>query len=227
MGVPVNVNAEIAEIKAMIKRTTDNLLTFVSKPGRAGAQLRSAVGDLNAHIEIYLSDATFADRLRTCFLLATEAGISLAWLDKVLRGLVDEDPKSVSAISVMQNAFILALAQQARIIARTKFKSRDDVDATMRRQKVWFDAARDYAAERMANPSYVSLLELAAAMTRYLTDVARPLPRMLRYTLPIVWPSLTISNYIYGEGDRGEELVAENRIVHPLFMKRRLKALSA
>jgi prophage DNA circulation protein len=225
--VAVTTNEDIAEIRAMIRRTTDNLITFVSKPGRSGAQLRNVVGDLNAHITTYLSDATFGDRLLSCFRLATDAGISLAWLDKVLRGLVEEDPKSVSAITVMQNAFIMALAQQARIIAKTTFRSRDEVDATMRRQKVWFDQARDYAAERMANPSYISLLEMAAAMTRYLTDMARPLPRMVRYELPIIWPSLTISNYIYGEATHAEDIAGENRIVHPLFVKRRLKALSA
>jgi prophage DNA circulation protein len=50
---------------------------------------------------------------------------------------------------------------------------------------------------------------------------------MLRYELPITWPSLTISNYIYGEGDRSDQLIAENKVVHPLFCRRTLRALSA
>jgi hypothetical protein len=223
----VTVNEDINEIKGIVKRTTSSLLTFVNKPGRQGAQLRHAVGDLNAYVEIYIADATFAERLRSCFSLATDAGISLAWLDKVLRSLSTETPKSLTARSVVQNSAIFALAQQGRIIAKTEFRSRDDVDDTMRRMKAWFDEARDRAADIMENPSYLSLLDLAAAVTRYLTDIARPLPRMLRYDLPVVYPSLTASNYIYGEGDRAEELVAENRIVHPLFMKRTLRALSA
>jgi prophage DNA circulation protein len=225
--VAVTVNEDINEIKAIVQRTTSSLLTFVNKPGRQGAQLRHAVGDLNAYIETYIADGTFAERLRACFALATDAGISLAWLDKVLRSLIAENPKALTAWAVVQNSTIFALAQQGRIIARTTFVSRDDVDETMRRMKAWFDEARDRAADNMENPSYLSVLDLAAAVTRYLTDVARPLPRMLRYDLPVIYPSLTASNYIYGEGDRAEELAAENRIVHPLFMKRTLRALSA
>lgn len=225
--VAVTVNEDIAEIKAIVQRTTSSLLTFVNSPGRQGAQLRHTVGDLNAYIEVYLADGTFAERLRACFSLATDAGISLAWLDKVLRSLMAEKPKALTAWAVVQNSAIFALAQQGRIIARTSFRSRDDVDDTMRRMKAWFDEARDRAADNMENPSYLSVLDLAAAITRYLTDVARPLPRMLRYDLPVNYPALTASNYIYGEGDRAEELAAENRIVHPLFMQRTLRALSA
>lgn len=225
--VAVTVNEDIAEIKGIVQRTTSSLLTFVNKPGRQGAQLRNAVGDLNAHVATYIFDATFADRLRVCFRLATEAGISLAWLDKVLRSTLDEEPISLSAQSVVSNSATFALAQQARIIARMEFKSREEVDATMRRMKDWFDLARDKAADRHDNPSYMARLELAAAVTRYLTDMVRPLPRMLRYEMAVTWPALTISNYIYGEGDRAEDLIGENRVVHPLFLKRSLRALSA
>jgi hypothetical protein len=227
--VAVTTNEDIAEIKGIVKRTTDSLLTFVNKPGRQGAQLRSMVGDLNAHIELYLSDATFGERLRVCFVLATQAGISLAWLDKVLRSTLREYdvPLSLPAQAVVHTSATFALAQQARIIAGMEFKSRDEVDSIMRRMKDWFDLARDLAADRHDNPSYMARVELAAAVTRFLTDTARPLPRMLRYTLATTMPALTASNYIYGEGDRAELLIAENRIVHPLFLKRTLRALSA
>jgi prophage DNA circulation protein len=225
--VAVTVNEDIAEIKEIVRRTTESLLTFVNKPGRTGAQLRYTVGDLNAYIVTYIYDGTFATRLLSCFQLATESGISLAWLDKVLRSLMAEKPRALTAWAVVQNSAIFALAQQARIIGRMEFRSRDDVDDTMYRTKAWFDEARDRAADNMENPSYMSLLDLAAAVARYLTDTARPLPRMLRYDLPVNYPSLTASNYIYGEGDRAEELAAENRIIHPLFMKRTLRALGA
>jgi prophage DNA circulation protein len=50
---------------------------------------------------------------------------------------------------------------------------------------------------------------------------------MLHYELAATMPGLFVSNYIYGQGDRAEELAAENRIVHPAFMQRTLRALSA
>ena len=94
------------------------------------------------------------------FRLATEAGITLAWLDKVLAQTVAEKPKSLAALTVVQNSAIFALAQQGRIIAYDQISTVATMSMPlMRRMKDWFDKARDRAADDMENPSYISLLE--------------------------------------------------------------------
>jgi len=68
---------------------------------------------------------------------------------------------------------------------------------------------------------------LMAGITRYLTDVGRPLPRMVAFQMTAIMPALAISNLIYQDGSRDEEIAAENKIVHPAFCPISIRALSA
>jgi len=215
-----------SEIEGIIVRSTDQLLAFTEAKGRAASQLRYAVGDLRAHINRYVRDGTFGRRLLVCYRLATDAGISVKWMDNVLKQLTSEQPSYLAAVAVVQNSILFALAQDARILAKTEFDSREDVESMLRRMKNWFDIAIELAAGQQDNPSYAALIGLAGSITRYLADTARPLPRMLEYQL-IPMPGLALSQFIYSEGSRAEELAAENKIVHPAFFQNRVRALSA
>jgi transcriptional regulator len=223
----MSIKTEYEEIEEIVKRTMTNLVAFSGKQGRDAADLRRQVGDLVARINIYIHDGTFADRLLRCFKTATSAGINLDWMDRVIDQLIKETPTTLTSTSVVQNSLVFAVAQEGRIIAATKFTSRDDVDITMRRMKKWFDIIRELIADTMSGPGYEAFVTLIAGITRFLTDVARPLPRMLRYDLPGVMPGLALSNYIYGDGSRDLELTAENKVVHPLFFPRRIRAMNA
>jgi hypothetical protein len=223
----MSVKTEFQEIDEIVARTLANLLAFTGKEGRAGAELRLRAGDIMARGSLYIIDGTFAGRLLQCFSLATASGITLMWMDRVIAGLVKEKPTALTSTSVVQNCLIYALAQEARIIRAIKFESRDDVDATMRRMVGWFETIKHIIADTMSGPAYQAFINLCAAITRYLTDTARPLPRMLGYELAATMPALAVSQYIYGEGDRSDELVTENKIVHPAFMQRTLRAMSA
>jgi len=215
------------EIEGIVERMTAKLLLFSRTTGRSASQLRLAVGDLNAHVNQYLADGSFAQRLLICFQLAIAAGITLDWMDVVLRQLFTErEPlEDLPAISVVQNSIFYALSSEARIIAATTYASRDDIDVTMTRMNVWFDQAKDFAADEMANPSYLSIVALHAAVTRFLADVARPLPRMMTFEIAPL-PALAAANRIYGDGSRYEELFLENHVVHPAFCMPVLRGLS-
>jgi hypothetical protein len=223
----MSIGTEFQEVDAIVKRTLKNLLAFSGMYGRPGAELRLACGDLAGRLAVYIADGSFANRLLRCFKLATSSGINLDWMDRVIQGLTEEKPATLSATSVVENSLIFALAQEARIIRATTYVSRDDVDTTMKRMKKWFDIIKDIVADTMSGPTYQDLINLCAAITRYLTDEARPLPRMLYYSMPATMPGLAMSNYIYGDGSRDLELEAENKIVHPAFYRLDVRALSA
>ena len=53
------------------------------------------------------------------------------------------------------------------------------------------------------------------------------LPRMVSYAVGAVMPALTPANCIYADAGRVDELVAENKIIHPAFCPREGRALSA
>ena len=222
----MTVKKALNEIEAIVFRTTNLLLGFISETGRAGAELRYVVGDLQARVNVYVRDGTFGQRILTCFKLATEAGITVQWLDKILEQLESEQPSELGVVLVVQNMVLMALAQDARILAKTEFTSRNDVDDMLVRMKDWFDIARDNAANQRDNPSYQALNYLAGAVVRYLADVARPLPRMINFDV-VPSPALALSQFLYHDGTRSEEIVAENRIIHPLFCPNQIRGLSA
>jgi hypothetical protein len=223
----MSVKTILNQIEGIVFRATQKLLIFIPSTGREGSALRLVVGDLNAFINQYVMDGTFADRLLICFRQAVTAGITLDWMDEVLKQLFTErEPlEDLPAIAVVQNSIIFALAAEARIIAATEYESRDDVETTMKRMNIWFDQAKEFAADEMANPSYLSIVDLHATTTRYLADISRPLPRMVAFEIG-PQPALTAANRIYGDGSRWEELVAENKVVHPAFCMPVLRGLS-
>jgi prophage DNA circulation protein len=75
--------------------------------------------------------------------------------------------------------------------------------------------------------TYQALNALRATVVHDLTERARPLPRVLQLSFPIPLPALAMSNRLYSKGDRSDELVIENRVVHPAFMPLDIIALSA
>jgi hypothetical protein len=222
----MSVKIALNEIEAIVKRTIDNLLMFINQPGRAGAELRLACGDMRANINTYVRDGTFGPRLMICFRLSTEAGITIQWMDVVLKQLVAEKPSELAARFVVQGCILFALAQDGKVIRKTQYRSREEVEKELEHMKEWFDIVKDHAADEMDDLSYRALNNLAGAITRYLAEVARPLPRMLMYHL-VPMPALAASQYIYGEGGRSEEIAAENRVIHPAFCRREIRGLSA
>jgi hypothetical protein len=213
------------EIEGIVYRSTEQLMGFGSGIGRAGSQLRLAIGDLRFHINRYVADGTFGARLVLCYRLATEAGITVMWMENVLKQLISEKPKTLVAVLVVQASILFALAQDGRIIRRTEFISRDDVEVMLQKMKEWFDTAKELASEQRDNPVYNQIVALGGAITRYLADTARPLPRMLSYTFDPA-PALKLSMSIYAEGSHSEEIIAENKIVHPAFCPIHIRAIS-
>jgi prophage DNA circulation protein len=74
--------------------------------------------------------------------------------------------------------------------------------------------------------NYEYLVALSAALIQHLAATERMLPRLVSYQLAASLPALTVANLLYGDGARFDELIAENKTVHPAFMQRDLVALS-
>jgi prophage DNA circulation protein len=89
-----------------------------------------------------------------------------------------------------------------------------------------FDAAEEQAADEMAQESYRALIELRSSMVYFLTETARPLPRMLAWEFSQVMSTLILAQRLYYDANRADELRDENHIVHPAFCPRVGRALS-
>jgi prophage DNA circulation protein len=112
------------------------------------------------------------------------------------------------------------------IISSMQFTSRQDVDAKKAEMNVAFEDAIEIAADEMAQMTYQRLVSLHAAVTFYLIETARPLPRMVRYRFFSILPSLAVAHKLYYDSSRADQLRVENKVVHPAFMRLIGRALS-
>jgi len=224
----MSINSENEEISGIMNRLLDKLaLTSSSQVGAAGFVIRSQIGDMRSFYSDYLRDKTFSEKLLLIFTTAREANAKLSSFVAVREQLFSEVPVGEISKLIVQVTIGFCLASESRIISNIEFTSRDDVEATIVSMKIAFDTARELAADAIDSASYQDLTFLAGALTSHLAATARPLPRMVTFNLAAPLPALALSNRIYYKGDRAEEIVAENHIIHPAFCPREIRGLAS
>jgi hypothetical protein len=211
----------------IVQRMLVELMKQCATRGRTGADLRRDCGDVIANAErlLYLDEA--GPPLDKCFESSRLAGITIPQLRHVRNTLYAETPFLLGAVLVTNSGIQLCLATQSRILADTHFTSRDDVEKLKERIIEGFAPAEENAADDMDQMTYRALVELHAAVTFYMVETARPLPRMVRFRFAQNLPSVYLSYRLYDTAARADELRAENKIVHPAFMQIGGRALSA
>jgi prophage DNA circulation protein len=148
-------------------------------------------------------------------------------METVRLALVAENPQSLGATMIRDRSIHLAFAQEGKIISTMVFTSRQDVDALIQAIQIPFNESEEVTADTMSGADYIALIELRAAIVDYLVSTARPLPSMLTYQFAQSLPSLIISQRLYGDASRYDEIRQENKVVHPAFCPLIGQALSA
>ncbi len=219
----------IEETQIVVEDMLDALLETIiqNSYGPEAAELRHAIGDIEANLEEMVHDGTYTVALLRCFSAANDTGINLMRMEKLVRDLFALETETDLATATVQVSIVYALAQEARTIVKMTFTNREQIDALMIRIKSLFDDAKETAADHMDSSAYAALIRLAATLVHHLVITAQPLPQIVEYLFPAPMPSLAVSNRIYGVGSRSEELIATNRVVHPAFMNVDVTALSA
>jgi prophage DNA circulation protein len=221
---------ELDEAIAATQRVLSALLsTLHGSTGQAGAELRWACGQVttNGPAMLYAVDPNFWTSVVVCFEDARLAGATFAAMDAVRVVAQGLAPRGTPAIAVKNFAMRLALAEQAQILAATTFTSREDIDRCFDLIDPAFETAEQIAADSLDNIAYTALISLHAAVSNDLANRERPLPRMVSYTFGNRAPSLWLAQRLYADASRNDELIAENKPVHPLFMPPSGVALSA
>lgn len=115
----------------------------------------------------------------------------------------------------------------ARAAVATDFATYDDAVAA----RGEITAAMD-AVEAAASPAqYQTLVALRTALVRAVSAAAPRLPRVITITRPAPLPALTLAWELYGDRPgsvpaRADEIVARNRVPHPLFVAPPVEVLS-
>jgi len=217
------IDEAIAVLNDMLK---DLLASVPSQFGLNGSDLRRQVGDLMAYAEPLIRSATLGAPLLGCFEAARLAGATIDGMDLIRQHLLNQTPKGKAAIAVVQAGILFSLVEDSKIIVGMTFTSRDDIDVMVDRMHEAFQPAIETAADDLDSATYQSILQLAGSLTNYLATAELPLPQMVTYKMGMPTPSLTLSNRIYGDGSRYDELAQENNVIHPAFCPRQGRALS-
>ncbi len=217
---------DVKEATPLVQRLCNNLAGIVSDKGVPGSSARTALGDLAARAEVLLSGDTIGVPLDNAFDLVRQSIVVLYGLENVRKDLMAEAPMTLGATLVRNSSIYLCLAQQSQLIADMTFESRQDVQAVIQQMQPWFDEAEEVAADTMDPMVYRSLVQMRGAVVNHLVVTERPLPEMIGYQFNAALPSLIISQRLYGDASRYDQIRKENKVVHPLFCPPSGRALS-
>ena len=218
---------DVEEAAPIVQRLLTHLAGCIPPSGLAGSQARTAIGDTAATVTSLLSGDALGPPLANCFALVQQAGATQAQIDQVRVLTTVETPKTLGGVLVQNAGIYLCMATEAQIITAMTFVSRQDVEALRTVLRQPFDNAEELAADDMDQTTFMALVSLDAAITNYLVVTARPLPQMIGYQFAVSLPSLVIAYRLYQDASRADQVVQENKVVHPAFCPPVGVALSA
>lgn len=206
---------------------------LLSLQGSCGSTSSAGVSDLNyavGQLQAFAPKAIDANwlgvPLAQCFKLARVAGATLSGIAAVRAFAGALSPRGSMGQAIAVAAVRFALVQEAKILARMTFVSRDDVDACITTYDAAFDAAETEAADALQINAYRTLVKLHAAVMRDLTVRARPLPSMVQYAYGRSYSAIGLAQRLFGDPTEALNLVQENKVAHPYFMPLSGRALA-
>jgi hypothetical protein len=210
---------QVSEAVALLDRVLDGLLKTVpgAVTGRPAWDFRRAVGTIRANEADLIVNGTLGAAALNAWTLAARCSATFDTFETLNKAVTAETPQYLPAIAVATLAIELTLSQMAQATAATTFVSRDDALSALNRIAAAFAPAEEAVSDDADPMSYRLLVALRAAAVRDLAQRGRQLPRVVPYSFPTAMPTLWIANRIYGDGSRSEDLIAENKIVHPGF----------
>jgi prophage DNA circulation protein len=217
---------DTTEAEQICQRLLTNLIGAIVTKDQSAIDAKVQIGWTSANAKPLIFYDQIWMPLDQCYDLVRQAGATLRGME-VVRVLLDaEQPFSLGATLFRDLGIQLALAQEGKIISAMTFQSRQDVDDLLLAILAPFKKAEETAADSMDNMTYRNLVSLRAAIVNHLVSTARPLPSMLDYWFGKPLPSLVISQKLYGDARRYDEIRVENKVVHPAFCPPQGKALS-
>jgi hypothetical protein len=222
------IKSERSEALAISTRLMAAIISFpLSATGTAGADLRSSVGKFLSNFFELIINRTLGTELFACFEQATLAGASVNSMNAVREAMLMETPVSPLGFDIVNAAIIFSFVEQCQIISQIVFSSRTDAELMMDNMSVIIESIKLNKADSFVSNDYQNFVALAALLIQHLSATERQLPRIVNYSFPVSYPALNLANRIYGDGSRSDELIAENKTVHPAFMQRDIVALSS
>jgi len=225
---------EMKDALAIVQGFALEIITTVpgSQVGRASSDVRRKANDVYTNAELLLRNGTLNDgsHIGEAMLdIVTTAIAAGATFDNMYRVLNELHRKPVTTLpgqACKDAGIVYLLSALVQISSSTTFNSRDDANSYMIRMLNGFTPAVEVLADRGDVQTYREVLGLQAAMIHDMTQRARPLPTLIRYSTASPYPALKLANWRYPDATRTKafdtdmrvtQLIDENKIVHPGF----------
>jgi hypothetical protein len=219
--------SELTEAKEISGRMMTELLLFPVTSNVDAAKLRTAVGRFMVDFGTLVDNKVVGTELFACFEQARAAGATLNCMNRVRVSLFSESPLYHLGLVIINAGILFSFVEQSQLISVMEFSSRSEIDDLMDAMSAIIEEIKLNKADSFVSNDYQSFVLLAALLIQHLSATERQLPRVIQYHWSVNYPALTLSNRIYGDGSRSEELISENNTVHPAFMQRDIVALSS
>jgi hypothetical protein len=219
---------ERAEATELSLRIMKKLTKFsVSSFSTAAATMRLTIGQYMSNFTDLQLGQTVGTELFACFESARVAGATLDTMDGIRTAMFAETPTFPLTVAIVNAAIIMSFVEQCYIISVMDFASRAEVDVIIDKMVPIIDDIKLNKTDSFVVRDYQNFVAVSALLIQHLSATERQLPRVLQLSFPANYPSLTLANRIYGDASRSDELIAENKTVHPAFVARDIRALSA
>lgn len=157
---------------------------------------------------------------------------------RMLSSLADFYPNGPTTASVVGNGMAVmqtacgalvrctALAQLA--VAATSYRPSSANDAATVRDSIvrQIDDEITTSGDAGDDATYAALRSLRSAVVADLNSRGASLPSVTTFTFPTTLPSLVLSNRLYRDASRSDEIIAEAGPIHPAFMPTSFDALA-
>jgi len=223
---PAFYRNKVEETTGLLGQILKKLMATVPPQSPTAYVVRRLCGDLSVQARWKIANGGFGEALQECFDAAVDAGAKLGPLDSLRTFILGLSPKTDMAVAVVQSSLFFTLAEEAKVVSQMEFSSRDDVAAMIKKMGEAYEEVTVTVMDFYSDILYQSFLALSSALMQHLYLSELTLPMVVSYQTAGVRTALTLAQLIYADASRSDEVVAENKVVHPAFVPRQVRVLS-
>ncbi|HEY9105217.1 MAG TPA: DNA circularization N-terminal domain-containing protein [Roseateles sp.] len=197
----------VAELQRDLDAQRRDLTTLIYAPASAAQAL---VGNIKALVRSVAE--TPADALS----LARALYRFGSGLPAIVPATASRKAQAVNQAELLRLVRVAAMAEGARASARVEF---DSYQAAIAARDELVDGLTDVMEQSdISDDAYDALRGLRSAVVRDIAARGADLARLVTWTPAATLPSLAIAQQLYAGAEREPELLARNRVRHPLFV---------
>jgi len=212
----------IAVLSVALPAGGTDLATFVQHLGRMASTAKDLVtepGSLASNVLEAMSRLASLAGPASAMLDALERagkyGAELIPVDETTQARAAQARNRAAQVHIVRRA---AALEAAKVSARAAFASYEDAVALRDRVVSLIDDQAESAGELGDDEAFRAMRNLATAVIQDITARGAQLARLTTFTPPATMPALVISDRLYGDTTRADEIIARNRIAHPGFV---------